>query len=279
MSDTSTHHPHDTLKLRCARCSHALRGLESGGRCPECGLEISQTIDANRRRCGRLLLRARRLRGPLISRTDRPWLRRTAVAVVSLCLAQAGLVIWHAQWVPSGMYRRSKVPDYQLFYLALWQTLSLWVLTWPEPGAKHRSVRRVLRACSLATPAAAGLGLASELVPFDDHAFYAALARVPALLVPVVVFLTFDDLAFLAARVRDRLAVIGLRAARLVGTVFAAMAVAAGVIAGHRVAEVTADALGALYAYGGLGMVCYGLLCVLLLRVAWKLWTGAARTQ
>ena len=281
MSAAAPAHPAQTLNLRCARCSYELRGLDGGGRCPECGIDIADTLEANRRRCGRLLLRARRMHGPPIARSGRRWLRAVAAGLAAVALAHAALVAWYFAWVPDRSYHTSKAPDLQLFAVALLHAAGVWLLTARQRGAhagddaKRRTLRRLTRALALAAPAAFGMGLVSELVPFHLHAVWARAALVPLLAVPALVFLTADWLACLAALVRGRRSVVAFQVARLLATVFTAVMVAGGVVSGRRVAEVVADSLEALAALGGIGMACYAAVTPLVLRLTGKYWTAA----
>ena len=277
-------HPPQTLNLRCARCRYELRcGLDPDGRCPECGKEIAETLDANRRRCGRVLARARRMHAPPLAPGDRRWLVLTSAGLVALALVHAGLVAWYVAWVRDGSYRRWKTPDHQLFWISLGYAAAAWLLTSRrrEAGAqeqlKRRPLRWSLRTLSVAPPLAAAMGLVSELVPFQSHVPWARLALVPALAVPAVVYLTFDWTACLAALARCRGSVVAFHVTRLLATVFTAAMVALGAASGQRVAEITASCMEALAAPAGLGLVLLAGVTVLLLRLAWKLASAAPR--
>ena len=281
MSAPPPAHPARTLNLRCARCSYELRGLDVTARCPECGTDIADTLEANRRRCGRLLLRARRMHAPPLARSDGRWLRAIAAGLVLLASVHLALVGWYVAWVPDESYHRLKTPDHQLFWIAAAHASAAWLLTGRQRGAgeqehaKRRPLRRSLRLLALAPPLAAALGLVSELVPFQQHAAWATLARVPAVATPLVVYLTFDWIAGLAVRVRGRASVVAFHVTRLLATVFVAVMVAVGLYTGQRVAEIVASSLEALMALGGSGMLGLGLVTLLTLRLAWKLWAAA----
>ena len=278
MSHPPAPHPASTLNLRCAGCSYELRGLDPGGRCPECGLEIADTLDANRRRCGRLLLRARRMHGPPLARSDARWLRSTAAGLVALTLVHAALLAWYVAWVRDGSYHRSKTPDYQLFWIAALHAAGLWLLTCRDHNAdeqervKRRPLRWWLRLLAFAAPAAAAMGLVSELVPYQHHSTWARLALLPVPAVAVVVYLTFDWIATLAARVRGRYSVIVFNVTRLLATAFATLMIALGVTSGQRVAEIVASAMDAL----AVPMPALAAATALMVRLAWKLCAAAS---
>ena len=240
-------------------------------------MEIGESLDASRRRCGRVLARARRMRAPPIVAGDRRWVMLTSAGLVTLAIVFAGLVAWYAVWVRHESYRRWKTPDHQLFWIAVACAVAAWLLTsrrrdaGAQEQAKRRPLRWSLRVLSVAPPVAAGMGLVSELVPFQSHAPWARLAVVPALAVPAVVYLTFDWVACLAALARGRGSVVAFHVTRLLATVFTAAMVAVGAASGQRVAEITASSMEALAAVGGIGMACFAAVTLLLLRLALRL--------
>jgi hypothetical protein len=271
-------YPRQTLNLACSRCGYRLRGMEPAARCPECGQEIAQTIAANERYRRRLFASARRLSGPPLSRSDRPWLSAVSQGAFGLAALQVAFVLWD-------LYRRSlgwtaRLPDALLLALAMGYACALWRLTSPERAAagtvhsKHRSLRKAIRALALAPVAAAALGQVAELVSAQSHDFVATLARVPTLAVPVLAYCQFDYLSYLAARARDRWAVVAFRVARAASAAWLAVAGALAFRSGAIVADMAGAAAFALYAYGGLGLVCYAVVCFFVARVGWRF--GAA---
>jgi len=278
-------YPPQTLNLVCRRCGYRLRGLGLDARCPECGLEVAETLADREGYRLRLLKRARRLAGPRLVHSDRAWLRAITAGAVTLFLSLLSLVAWHLhrQALPVS----SKLPDYLLVLLSIGFLLACWLLAWRErrnepvspapagPSVKGetvrwRRIRLSLRLTSLAPPLAAVIALVSELVPWWDHPFYARIALVPACLVPIVIFLLFDLLTHVAVRAQDHLAAVAFRITRQALAIFAGLVVAVGVIEVRRVAEITASGVAALFAYGGLGLVCYAAVCLLLIRLAWR---------
>jgi hypothetical protein len=272
--DASAAYPRETLHLACSRCGYRLRGIASESRCPECGQEVAETLAANERYRKRLFRAAWRLRGAPLSRTDEAWLSAVARAVFGLAAVQVGLVLWD-------LHRRSlgwtaKSPDALLVALAAGYAWALWRLTIPERVAggavvrKHRATREVLRVLCFGPPIAAALAQVSELVDFRSHELFARVALVPAAAVPLVAFHQFDNLSCLAARARDRWAVVLFRVARFGAPAWLAVSGVLALGAGGGVPDVAAAAVSALYAYGGLGLACYGVVCVMTLRVARK---------
>jgi hypothetical protein len=278
-------YPPQTLNLVCRRCGYRLRGLSLEAKCPECGLDVAETLADREGYRRRLLKRARRLAGPRLVHSDRAWLRAITAGAVTLFLSLLCLIAWHLhrQSLPVS----SKRPDYLLVPVSAGFLLACWLLAWPErrhepvspapAGAlvkgetvRWRRIRLALRLISLAAPVAAVIALVSELVPWWDHPFYARLALVPACLVPVVIFLLFDLLTHVAVRAQDHLAAVAFRITRQAMAIFAALVVGVGVIEVRRVAEITASGVAALFAYGGLGLVWYGAVCLLLIRLAWR---------
>jgi hypothetical protein len=272
MAPRPPHHPPLTLNLRCARCSYPLRGLDPDGACPECGVGIPDSLDANHRRCARVLRRAVRMHVSLAERTNPRWRRTLCAALVSLALVQVALVAWYVAWVPDRSYDRAKLPDFQLLFIAGWYAVCVWLLASRAPVSPGRLWLRVL-AC--APPLAAGLALASELVAYPQHALFAAMARAPTLLVPALVFLTFDRVARVAACGRGRRTVVAFRVIGVVMALFLGVKVLVGLLEARRVAQTTAAALESLAGRGGMGLACLLAVSALMLHLAWRLWIGS----
>src|SRR5436190_11050691 len=77
-----------TLDVPCVGCRYDLRGLRADGRCPECGMEIAQSLWVCRRWQHR-----RAHRQELLSAADPKWLRQlcvgSAISVLVLLLMLA----------------------------------------------------------------------------------------------------------------------------------------------------------------------------------------------
>jgi hypothetical protein len=263
-------YPRQTLNLACSRCGYRLRGIAPESRCPECGQDVAETLAANERYRKRLFAVASRLKGPPLSRSDGGWMSRVASACFALAAVQAAFVLWD-------LHRRSmgwtaKSPDALLVALAAAYAWSLWRLTAPPRRAdgaddpKHDRTRATLRALSLAPVVAAALAQVSELVDYRSHALFAQPARLIAFALALAAYFQFDYLGYLAARARDRWAVVVFRVARLAAPVWLAMS-ALAIRGGAVVPDMAAAAVSALYAYGGLGLVCFAIACFLILRV------------
>jgi hypothetical protein len=254
-------HPEQTLDLACARCAYALRGLDPSGRCPECGMPIPETISlaSTPRFLSAYWLRGRALwDGPPLAEADPRWRRRVAWGIFALALTMPllGLWLWRKRWL--GYW--DTVPDYGLLAVFGWFTLSAWLLTWPEPPAHAaaapdplwRGARWLIRALAPLPPLAAGLAAWSERVPAAEHAFFARAGFLALLPLPALVFLMFDYLAYLAARVPATPTAIVLRLLMLGAAPYATFVAAAvnGRRSGWgyqvRVPELTADVVEAL---------------------------------
>lgn len=72
-----------TTDVRCAACGYNLRGLDPGGRCPECGTRVDRSVAS-----------------PLIEELDGPWARVVSRGTV---LVGAGLMAWAATALALGV--------------------------------------------------------------------------------------------------------------------------------------------------------------------------------
>jgi hypothetical protein len=279
----AANYPRSTLNLVCSRCGYRLRGIDPEGRCPECGQDVAETLAANDRYRQRLFAAAWRLKGVPLSRADKAWLSRVARAAYALAGVQVCFVLW-------ALYRQSmgwtaRLPDALLVALAAAYAWALWQLTVSEQlpdgtvERKNRGTRESLRVLSFGPLLAASLAQASELVEFSRHEPLARIALVPAATFPLIAFHQFGYLSYLAARARGRWEVVVFRVARFAAAAWLAGSGLLSVGAGGRVPDMAAAAVGVLFAYGGLGAVCYGVVCVLTLRVARRLQVAARVTD
>jgi hypothetical protein len=213
------------LAVRCVGCGYALRGLPPESRCPECGLEIRATLAALRRwRYPWLAAIVHRFMQwlhrplPALARNSRSWRRTVALAPLTLALLVPVLVIW-ARWREDIPWWE-RVPEYPLLAITVPFAAAVWLLTRPDRPRQRQGpiwsfVRWALRIVGLSPALAAGLAAYSEVVPAHEHARYAGMAVSLFMLMPVLLFLLFDYLAYLAARAWADWTALFFRAAML----------------------------------------------------------------
>jgi hypothetical protein len=195
-------------ELACERCRYLLRGLEATGNCPECGLPIATSIEAEAER--RRRRDARRWFKPQVIPTRPPlaeslpgWLRLQALGAALLAAVHvvtflcAGVL-----WMPP---LRVSHPDQLFIILAACYAAGAWLLSWPEPPSRDAGWRTAarrwgLRFFSLGPLAAAGLMWVSwNVVPWWDYERYRLAAAEALALVNICEWLVFDHLSLLAA--------------------------------------------------------------------------------
>lgn len=147
--------------------------------------------------------------GPPLDESSWWWLRLTGAGVVMLALTLPLLAAWHVR--RNALNYWATVPDYGLVAVFVWFALAVWLLTWPERSTGHavaaspalswRATRWVLRALSPVPALAAVVAVRSEFVSVVDHPPWAAAGASLLWVSPVLSFLLFDYLAYLAARV------------------------------------------------------------------------------
>lgn len=204
--------PLATLQLRCAGCAYALRGLEPLGRCPECGTPIAETL-ARAKRGGFVsswwCRTLQRWSGPPLEESSRSWQRLIGAGVLMLAAVLPLLAAWHVR--RNALNYWATVPDYFLPVTFACFAVAVWLVTWPErlnaqprtasPVLPWREIRWVLRALSPVPFIAAALAVRSEFVSVIDHPRWGAAGTLLLWTSPVLSFLLFDYLAYLAARV------------------------------------------------------------------------------
>jgi hypothetical protein len=109
---------HDVHELTCARCGYLLRGLEGIGRCPECGLEIDQSLAARD-----------------LSRADPRWVTQLAGGAMLLVITFALAIVRDAVYEAEVLVRQAGPLAEFCRYAALGaEWLGWWLLTTPRPG-------------------------------------------------------------------------------------------------------------------------------------------------
>lgn len=122
---------HIATDLPCANCGYNLRTQAKKGRCPECNLSISISLE-----------------GSLLIGAPREWLRIVRFAVSLLAASTIITVAWHGLSLWPGTQLQSQQNITRLLQLVI-LCAGTWCLTWPRNSAissePRTSLRRITR--------------------------------------------------------------------------------------------------------------------------------------
>jgi hypothetical protein len=199
-AENTNHDIHDRVSDRpidrdhhCVSCGYNLRGLSKGGRCPECGMDVTRSLV-----------------GDQLIHADAAWLEslyrgHTLIQVASILgtiiafvLVVSGTGFWWRVWPSSGI-----IP-----VLTVWIPLGIWLVfivgmilaTAPEPRWRNleppRSVRRITRLSVYLLLTIAAIGWILPNLPLRMSAYLSLTPAYQSTVTISIVGLTY--LAFIA---------------------------------------------------------------------------------
>ena len=121
--------PSATDRLTCAQCGYLLRGLDGIARCPECGLEIDQTLAMMD-----------------LHRSDPRWVTQLSVGAMLLVIAVALAIVRDATFEAEFFaIRAGSLGSFASHGALLAEWLGWWLLSTPRPGRRIEDARGSLR--------------------------------------------------------------------------------------------------------------------------------------
>jgi len=124
-----------TLDSACRKCGYNLRGLQTDGLCPECGMAVALSV-----------------RGDLLRFSDPNWLLKLARGMLIRLVGVYGTLALWLLWVAVATSQRRSLRGFTLYGSFLTGALNLigtWLITVPDPSGvgedKYGTLRKIVR--------------------------------------------------------------------------------------------------------------------------------------